>query len=41
MAVGGSYLVSFQFDQLLKKGKCVCGGIKKALVHDHGVLTFL
>ena len=36
MAVGGSYLVSFQFDQLLKKGKCVCGGIKKALVtSDH------
>ena len=37
MAVGGSYLVSFQFDQLLKKGKCV----KKALVHDHSVLTFV
>ena len=36
MAVGGSYLVSFQSDQLLKKGKCVCGGIKKALVtSDH------
>ena len=40
-AVGRSYLDSFQFDQLLKKGKCVCGGIKKALIHNRGVLTFL